>query len=155
MSSSLRRCSGVLCILESGRQALRPNSTRPATMKPASGENTSEAPMSIAFCQFTPSPSGMLLISALARPTPRIEPINVCELDAGIPKYQVPRFQVMAAASSENTMARPWPVLTLINNSTGSRWTMAYATPTPPRSTPRKLNTPEKKTARWGGMALV
>lgn len=26
----------------------------------------------------------------------------MCELEAGIPKYQVPRFQVMAAASSED-----------------------------------------------------
>ncbi|MNN75487.1 hypothetical protein D3C81_1917930 [compost metagenome] len=71
------------------------------------GETTSEAAMSIAFCQLTPSPSGMSLIRALARPTPRIEPIRVCELEAGMPKYQVPRFQVMAAASKENTMARP------------------------------------------------
>jgi len=123
--------------------------------KPAIGENTSEAPMSIAFCQFTPSLNGMSLISALARPTPRIEPIRVCELEAGIPKYQVPKFQAMAAASNENTIASPWPVFTLISSSTGSKWTMAYATPTPPSSTPRKLNTPEKNTARCGGMALV
>ncbi len=85
------------------------------------GENTREAPISIAFCQFTPSANGISLINALARPTPRIEPINVWELDAGIPKYQVPRFQVMAAASSENTMASPCPVFTLISSSTGSR----------------------------------
>ena len=76
-------------------------------MKPASGENTNEAPISIAFCQLTPSLTGMPLIRALARPTPRIEPIRVWELEAGIPKYHVPKFQVMAAASSENTMARP------------------------------------------------
>ncbi|MNH43662.1 hypothetical protein D3C79_1056250 [compost metagenome] len=61
------------------------------------------------------------MIRALARPTPRIEPIRVCELEAGMPKYQVPRFQVMAAASSEKTMARPCPVFTLISSSTGSR----------------------------------
>ncbi|MNO68407.1 hypothetical protein D3C76_592360 [compost metagenome] len=64
-------------------------------------------PISIAFCQFTPSANGISLIRALARPTPRIEPISVWELEAGIPKYQVPRFQVMAAASNENTMASP------------------------------------------------
>ena len=46
-----------------------------------------------------PSASGTSVISALARPTPRIEPIRVCELEAGMPKYQVPRFQAMAAAS--------------------------------------------------------
>ena len=50
-----------------------------------------------------------------------IEPIRVCELEAGMPKYQVPRFQAMAAASREKTIARPWPVFTLISSSTGSR----------------------------------
>ncbi|MCY1301482.1 hypothetical protein D9M68_988000 [compost metagenome] len=94
-------------------------------MKPAAGEKISDRPMSMALPQFTPSPSGTLVSSALARPTPRIEPIRVWELDAGMPKYQVPRFQAMAAVSRLNTMARPWPVLTLISSSTGSRWTMA------------------------------
>jgi len=47
------------------------------------------------------------LIKALARPTPRIDPISVWELEAGIPKYQVPRFQVIAAASSENSRLQP------------------------------------------------
>jgi len=93
--------------------------------KPAMGEATSDRPMSMALPQFTPSPSGRSVMSALARPTPRIDPIKVCELDAGMPKYQVPRFQAMAAASMANTMARPRPVSTLISNSTGSRWTMA------------------------------
>ena len=79
----------------------------------------------MALPQLTPSPSGRSVISALARPTPRMEPISVCELEAGMPKYQVPRFQAMAAASMANTMARPRPVSTLISSSTGSRWTMA------------------------------
>ncbi|MOA07855.1 hypothetical protein D3C78_1275810 [compost metagenome] len=107
LSSSLRRCSGVLCIFDSGRHHFSPNSTSAATAKPAMGESTRDMPMSIAFCQLTPSPSGISLISALARPTPRIEPIKVWELEAGIPKYQVPRFQAMAAASKEKTMANP------------------------------------------------
>ncbi|KWV87077.1 hypothetical protein PFLmoz3_02923 [Pseudomonas fluorescens] len=125
LSSSLRRWSGVLCILDSGRHHFRPISTRAATRKPAIGENTREAPISTAFCQFTPSARGMSLINALARPTPRIEPIRVWELEAGIPKYQVPRFQVIAAANNEKTIAKPWPVFTLISNSTGSKCTMA------------------------------
>ena len=36
-----------------------------------------------------------------------IEPISVCELDAGRPSYQVPRFQMIAAISSANTIAKP------------------------------------------------
>jgi len=39
--------------------------------------------------------------------TPMIEPISVWELEAGRPKYQVPRFQRMAATSRANTMAKP------------------------------------------------
>ena len=36
-----------------------------------------------------------------------IEPISVCELEAGRPSYQVPRFQMIAAISSANTIAKP------------------------------------------------
>jgi hypothetical protein len=43
--------------------------------------------------------------SALATPTPTIEPIMVCELDAGIPNHQVPRFQMIAAMSNAKTIA--------------------------------------------------
>ena len=32
-------------------------------------------------------------------PTPIIEPISVCELEAGRPNHQVPRFQIIAATS--------------------------------------------------------
>ena len=82
-----------------------------ATAKPASGESSSDRPMSIAFCQFTPSASDTWVSRALARPTPRIEPIRVCELEAGMPKYQVPRFQAMAEVSRENTITRPCMVV--------------------------------------------
>jgi len=44
--------------------------------------------------------------SALVIPTPMIDPIKVCEEDAGRPRYQVPRFQMMAAINSANTMAK-------------------------------------------------
>src|SRR5471030_757440 len=100
LSSSLRRWSGVLCIFDSGRHHFRPSSTRAATRKPAIGENTSDAPISIAFCQFTPSASGISLIRALARPTPRIEPIRVWELEAGIPKYLGTWYFGIPASSS-------------------------------------------------------
>ena len=36
---------------------------------------------------------------------PIIEPINVCELDAGIPKYQVPKFHNMAESNKESAIA--------------------------------------------------
>ncbi|MNV48603.1 hypothetical protein D3C71_1405200 [compost metagenome] len=53
-------------------------------------------------------------------PTPKIEPIKVCELDAGIPKNHVPKFHKIAAINMANTMAKPAPELTFIINSTGS-----------------------------------
>jgi len=42
-----------------------------------------------------------------------------------MPKYQVPRFQAMAATSIENTITRLRPLSRLSSSSTGSRWTMA------------------------------
>lgn len=30
-------------------------------------------------------------------PTPMIEPISACELELGVPRYQVPKFQMIAA----------------------------------------------------------
>ena len=40
-------------------------------------------------------------------PTPMIEPISVCDDDAGRPSHQVPRFQMIAAISIEKTIAKP------------------------------------------------
>ena len=39
--------------------------------------------------------------------TQRIEPTSVCELDAGIPKYHVQKFQIIAAIRSERTTHTP------------------------------------------------
>ena len=61
-------------------------------------------------------------------PTPMIEPISVCELEAGRPRYQVPRFQMIAAISSANTMAKPALLPTCRISSTGSSETMPKAT---------------------------
>ena len=36
-----------------------------------------------------------------------IEPISVCELEAGSPRYQVPRFQMIAPMRSAKTIAKP------------------------------------------------
>ena len=80
--------------------------------------------------------------SELVMPTPMIEPINVCELEAGRPKNQVPRFQMMAAINSANTMANPALLPTCRINSTGSRETMLNATAPLDRRTPSRLNIP-------------
>jgi hypothetical protein len=34
-----------------------------------------------------------------------MDPIKVCELEAGIPKYQVPKFQKIAESKSERISA--------------------------------------------------
>ena len=53
-------------------------------------------------------------------PTPMMDPIMVCELDAGSPRHHVARFQMIAATSSAKTMAKPEPLLTFRISSTGS-----------------------------------
>ena len=94
-------------------------------MKPTSGEMISDKAISTALPQLTPSLTGRPVSRALTTATPRIAPISACELDAGMPKYQVPRFQAMAAISIENTIARLRPLPRLSSRSTGIRWTMA------------------------------
>ena len=80
-----------------------------------------------------------------------IDPIRVCELDAGRPKYQVPTFQMMAAINSANTMANPALEPTCRINSTGSSDTMPKATAPEDSSTPNRLNMPDHSTAMWAG----
>ena len=72
-----------------------------------------------------------------------IEPISVCELETGRPMYQVPRFQMIAAISSANTMAKPALDADLQDQSTGSSETMLNATGAAGEPTPRKLKQPE------------
>ncbi len=79
-----------------------------------------------------------------------IEPISVCELDDGRPKYQVPRFQTMAAISRANTIAKPAPLPTCRISSTGSSARMPKATAPLESSTPRKFHTPDQTTATFG-----
>src|SRR4030081_1154813 len=76
-------------------------------MKPNSGESSSDQPISVALLQSTPEVPSMPRDSALAMPTPMIEPIRVCELEAGRPSHQVPRFQRIAAIRGANPMAKP------------------------------------------------
>src|ERR1700742_1263574 len=96
--------------------------------------------------QSTPEVPSRPRRSALVIPTPMIEPISVCELDAGKPKYQVPTFQMMAEISSAKTMAKPAPLPTCRINSTGNSETMPKATAPVDSSTPKRLNMPDQTT---------
>ena len=72
-------------------------------------------------------------------PTPMIEPISVCELEAGRPRYQVPRFQMIAAISSANTIANPAELPTCRISSTGSSEMMPNATAPLDSRTPEEI----------------
>lgn len=73
------------------------------TEKPNKGEIKSDKPISCAFPQLTAS-----LVdpgrSENAKPTPNMDPINVCELEHGIPRYQVSRFQKIADSNRAITI---------------------------------------------------
>src|SRR5262245_21421841 len=118
-----------------------------AQMNPTSGDNSSERPTPAACAQSTPLVAVRFDISSFAIPTPMIDPISVCELEEGNPKYQVPRFQMMAATSSANTIANPVFDPTCRISSTGSSATMPNATAPEDTSTPRKFQNPDQTTA--------
>src|ERR1700758_5265082 len=105
--------------------------------------------------QSTPEVPSRPRIRALAMPTPMIDPIRVCELDAGSPKYQVPTFQMMAAIKSANTMAKPALLPTCRINSTGNSETMPKATAPVDSKTPNRLNMPDQTTATLAGSERV
>jgi hypothetical protein len=77
----------------------------PARTKPNSGENESASSILVIWSQSTPAVPFWPRTIAFATPTPTIEPIRVCELEAGMPNHQVLRFQMIAAMSSANTIA--------------------------------------------------
>src|SRR6202012_5915159 len=125
--------------------------SKPATTKPMSGESTSALTVSATLPQLTPSPKALSGLSMeFIRPTPTIEPMSVCELEAGSPRYQVPRFQMIADRRSENTIAKPAPEPTLMTSSTGSSATMPKATAPDEVSTPMRFHVPDHTTARLG-----
>src|SRR5689334_11582128 len=109
----------------------------------------------MALVQSTPEVPLMPCSMALATPTPMIEPISVCEDDAGRPSHQVPRFQMIAAIKSANTIAKPAPEPTCRINSTGSSEMMPKATAPLDSSTPRKLKNPDHTTATSAGSECV
>src|SRR5579872_3206898 len=115
----------------SGRlmHAFKSNRRSAAQVKPTTGETNNDIPTSEALDQLMPSPNlPPLAMAELARPTPKIAPTRVCELEAGSPRYQVPRFQMIAEINRANTMAKPAPEPTLSTNSTGNNAKMPNAT---------------------------
>src|SRR6516164_934659 len=147
--------SGALYSRGSWMNTLDSCSSNAATAKPIIGENSSDLPIFAACSQSTPLVAVRAFINWLAMPTPMIDPISVCELDAGNPSHHVPRFQMIAAASSAKTMANPAPLPTCRINSTGNNETIANATAPDESTTPRKLNIPDQATAMCGSRECV
>ena len=79
------------------------------------GDNNRDFPTFSACPQSTPLVAVRVAINWFAIPTPMMEPISVCELDEGRPKYHVPRFQMMAAVSRAKTIAKPGATADLQN----------------------------------------
>ena len=121
--------------------------SRAEKTKPTTGEMSSTSPTFVACAQSTPDVPLRPCIKALVIPTPMIEPTSVCELDAGSPSHQVPRFQRIAAIRSAKTMAKPASEPTCRISSTGSSDTMPKATSPVEVATPRKLKNPDQTTA--------
>src|SRR5260370_37787444 len=120
------------------------------------GEMRRERPTARGLPQLTAWPNVRPdAIKELARPTPRIEPIKVWELEAGKPRNQVPRFQIMDDTRSANTMAKPAPVPTLSTSSTGSSATTAKATAPDDDNTPIRFQMPDQTTATLALSAFV
>jgi hypothetical protein len=84
-----------------------------------------------------------------------IDPMRVCELDAGEPSHHVPRFQTMAETRSEETIANPAPDPTFKTNSTGSSATTPNATAPEDVSTPMRFQSPDQITAGVGSSVCV
>ena len=78
-----------------------------ATEKPINGESNNAKPVSFALSQLTADTPRSPGKNAKAKPIPKIDPIIVCELDEGIPKYQVPKFQIIELNNNANIIAIP------------------------------------------------
>src|SRR6202451_1229037 len=143
--------AGVACC----NAVLRTKSSTAASAKPNKGDSSSALAILVAWDQSTPEVPSRPRSRALVMPTPMIDPIRVCELDAGRPKYQVPTFQMIAAIKSANTMAKPAPLPTWRINSTGSSEMMPKATAPDDHNTPRRFHMPDHTTAIFAGRDRV
>ena len=89
-------------------------------------------------------------------PTPMTEPMSVCELEAGRPNHQVPRFQMMAAMSREKTMAKPAPCADLQNQFDGEERNDGEGDGAGLEArTPMRFQKPDQTTAMWGSSEWV
>ena len=81
-----------------------------ASAKPNKGDSNNACPISIALSQLIAEIPLFEFSGKRACPTPIpiIEPIKVCELEAGIPKYQVPRFHKIAEIKRDKAIAMEW-----------------------------------------------
>src|SRR5215471_8360801 len=122
---------------------------------PTTGEKARERNTPVAWLQSTPLVPLGPPMSWFIRPTPMIEPISACELEFGMPKYQVPTFQMMAAISSANTIAKPAADPTCRMSSTGSSDTIVKATNPVEVITPSKFQMPDHTTATCAGIECV
>src|ERR1700685_57831 len=119
-----------------------------APPNPTMGEISRDEPTSVAFAHLMPSPNVCAPDShELASPTPIMAPTSVCELEAGSPRYQVPRFQMIAEISSAKTIANPAPEPTLSTSSTGRSASTPNATAPLEVSTPIRFQQPDQMTA--------
>ena len=87
--------------------------------------------------------------------THMIEPMREWELDAGIPRYHVPAFQMIADMSKAKTTQTPNEVFCSAMTSSGRRCMIHMATPIPQKTTPQKFMTQEIITAFWGSRDFV
>src|SRR5882724_10360014 len=133
----------------------RSNSSSAAQPNPTSGEISRTLKTLDACAQSTPLVPVFALINWFASPTPIIEPIKVCELEAGNPNHQVLRFHRMAAISSEKTIANPAPLPTCKISSTGSSERIENATAPEEVSTPIRFHIPDQTTATCGSSECV
>jgi len=67
-------------------QNFHASSNSAAAKKPMSGDNSSAFPTLVACPQSTPEVPSWTVHQGMAMPTPMIDPISVCELDAGSPR---------------------------------------------------------------------
>src|ERR1051325_2203196 len=136
--------------------ALQASNNNAAQQNPTMGEMSSDVPTSPAFAQFTPSPNTWPFERMeFASPTPSMDPTSVCELDAGRPRYHVPRFQMIADTSSANTIANPAEEPTFNTSSTGSNATTPNATAPLDVNTPMRFQMPDHITAMFGRSVFV
>ena len=79
-----------------------------AIEKPNKGENNRAEPILAASPQLTPTFAWFSGNVEKTKPTPNSEPIKVCELEQGMPRYQVPKFQIIAPNNTASIIAAEW-----------------------------------------------